>query len=52
MTIFLYRKCGNSNSKNDSHLWLDASAFLQRVDFTAFAVNVKAIALEEIFVSI
>ena len=39
-----YRKCGNFNSKNDSRPCMGASAFLQSVDFTAFAVNVKTIA--------
>ena len=39
-----YRKCGNFNSKNDSRLWVGASAFLKSVDFRAFAVNVKTIA--------
>ena len=39
-----YRKCGNSNSKNDSRLCMGASAFLKSVDFTGFAVNVKTIA--------
>ena len=39
-----YPKCGNFNSKNDSRLYLGASAILKSVDFTAFAVNVKTIA--------
>lgn len=39
-----YRKCGNSNSKNDSRLWVGASTFLKSVYFRAFAVNVKTIA--------
>ncbi len=39
-----YRKCGKSNSKNDSRPYMGASAFLKSVDFTAFAVNVKTIA--------
>ena len=38
-----YRKCGNSNSKNDSRPCLGASATLKSVDFGAFAVNVKTI---------
>ncbi len=28
-----YRKCGNSNSKNDSRISLGASVFLKSVDF-------------------
>ncbi len=43
--IMKYRKCGNSNSKNDSRLCVGASAILKSVDFRAFAVNVKTIAL-------
>lgn len=39
-----YRKCGNSNSKNDSRPCMGASAILKSVDFRAFAVNVKTIA--------
>ena len=39
-----YRKCGNSNSKNDSRPCMGASAFMKSVDFRAFAVNVKTIA--------
>lgn len=39
-----YRKCGNSNSKNDSRPCMGASAFLKSVDFTAFEINVKTIA--------
>ena len=39
-----YRKCNNSNSKNDSRPSTGASAIPQSVDFRAFAVNVKTIA--------
>ena len=39
-----YRKCGNSNSKNDSRPWTGAFAIPKSVDFRAFAVNVKTIA--------
>ncbi len=39
-----YRKCGNSNSKNDSRPCMGASAFLKCVDFRVFSVNVKTIA--------
>ena len=39
-----YRKCGNFNSKNDSRPCMGASAFLESVDFTAFAENVKTVA--------
>lgn len=39
-----YRKCGNSNSKNDSRLCMGASAILKSVDFRAFEINVKTIA--------
>ena len=39
-----YRKCGNSNSKNDSRPCMGASAIPESVDFMAFAVNVKTIA--------
>jgi len=39
-----YRKCDNFNSKNDSCLWVGASAILRSVDFTAFGINVKTIA--------
>ena len=39
-----YRKCGNSNSKNDSRPCMGASAILKSVYFRAFAVNVKTIA--------
>lgn len=39
-----YRKCGNFNSKNDSHPCIGASAISESVDFRAFAVNMKTIA--------
>ncbi len=39
-----YRKCGNSNLKNDSRPCMGASAFLKSVDFRAFEINVKTIA--------
>lgn len=35
--ILEYRKCDNSNSKNDSRLCIGAYAFLKSVDFRAFA---------------
>ena len=43
-----YRKCDNSNSKNDSRLWVGAYDFLKSVDFRAFAVNVKTIAPKKV----
>ena len=39
-----YRKCGKSNSKNDSCPCMGASVFLKSVVFRTFAVNVKTIA--------
>lgn len=39
-----YRKCGKSNSKNDSRPCIGASSFLKSIDFWAFEVNVKTIA--------
>ena len=39
-----YRKCSNSNSKNDSRPCMGSSVFLKSVYFKAFPVNVKTIA--------